>query len=80
MSPDPLSPSAWSGGKVGEGKIHDEVTPEMMKQFEVMEARQHTMPYVDLLVKVLLERFSRDAQKFFRNGGRVWNTRFMRRV
>ena len=32
MAPNPLSPAAWSGGQVGEGQIHDEVTPEMTRQ------------------------------------------------
>jgi hypothetical protein len=70
-APNPADPSAWSGGKVGEGKIHDEVTPEMMVQFKIMEARQRTAPYVTFLMKGWLESFPSDAQKFFRNGGRM---------
>jgi hypothetical protein len=71
MAPNPLDPSAWSGGKVGEGTIHDEVTPEMMTQFNIMATRQRTMPYVSLWMKGELESLSSEMQKFFRNGGRM---------
>lgn len=71
MAPNPSDPSAWSGGKVGEGKLNDEVTPEMMTQFNVMEARQRTAPYVTFLMKGWLESFPANAQQFFRSGGRI---------
>jgi Trypsin-like peptidase domain len=71
MAPNPSDPSAWSGGKVGEGKLNDEVTPEMMTQFNIMDARQRTAPYVTFLMKGWLESFPADAQQFFRSGGRI---------
>ncbi len=71
MAPNPLSPAAWSGGKVGEGQLHDEVTPEMTTQFNIMEARQRTAPYVTFLMKGWLESFSPAAQQFFRSGERI---------
>jgi S1-C subfamily serine protease len=71
MAPNPVDPSAWTGGKVGEGEFHSEVTPEMMVQFKIMEARQRTMPYVSLLMKSDFETLPAELQKFFRNGGRL---------
>jgi hypothetical protein len=49
----------------------DIVTPEEQKQFDIMEARQRTAPYVTFLMKGWLESFSPAAQKFFRRGGRI---------
>ena len=70
-APNPLNPSAWSGGKVGEGELNDEVTPEMQRQFDIMESRQRTAPYVTLLMKGWLESFDSKTQQFFRSGGRM---------
>jgi hypothetical protein len=71
MGPNPLDPSAWSGGKVGEGTFHDEVTPEMMTQFNMMSARQRTMPYVSFWMKSEFESLPPEVQQLFRNGGRM---------
>ena len=49
----------------------DIVTPEEQKQFDIMEARQRTSPYVTFLMKGWLESFSPAAQQFFRSGGRI---------
>ncbi|MFY9754204.1 MAG: hypothetical protein WAJ92_16300, partial [Candidatus Acidiferrales bacterium] len=49
----------------------DIITPEEQKQFDIMEARQRTAPYVTFLMKGWLESFSPAAQQFFRSGGRI---------
>jgi S1-C subfamily serine protease len=49
----------------------DIVTPEEQKQFDIMEARQRTAPYLTLLMKGWLESLPPKAQQFFRNGGRI---------
>jgi hypothetical protein len=54
----------------------DIVTPEENKQFDIMEARQRTAPYVTFLMKGRLESFSPEAQQFFRRGGRILNMTF----
>jgi len=46
-------------------------TPEEKNEFNIMEARQRTMPYVTLLMEGLLESFSPETQRFFRGGGRL---------
>jgi Trypsin-like peptidase domain len=69
---NPTDPACWSGGSVGSGDFkHTRVTPEILKLFEIMAARQRTAPYVTFLMRGLLERFSPKAQQFFRSGGRV---------
>jgi len=47
------------------------VTPEQMTQFKIMERVQRTAPYVSFLMKGWFETFPREAQQFFRSGGRV---------
>jgi len=49
----------------------DIVTPAEKKQFDIMDARQRTAPYVTFLMKGWLESFSPNAQQFFRSGGRI---------
>jgi hypothetical protein len=49
----------------------DIVTAEEQKQFDIMEARHRTAPYVTFLMKGWLESFSPAAQQFFRSGGRI---------
>jgi hypothetical protein len=47
------------------------VTSEQMTQFKIMERVQRTAPYVSFLMKGWFETFPREAQQFFRSGGRV---------
>jgi hypothetical protein len=53
------------------GSASDMVTPAEKEQLDILSARQNGAPYVNFLMKGLLESLSPEAQTRFRSGARV---------